>query len=113
MTTVRFRLIDTAGSEIGIVRSDAATVGVGDTVQMPDGRPVEVVDVYDDELGREGGVQATLVVDDGDDAASGAPLAEQRALHDLVDRLGLRSRLDEIESLAQRLRDHVEDERPD
>jgi hypothetical protein len=113
VTRVRFRLVDTAGSEIGIVPSDTPTVGVGDTVQMPDGRPVEVVDVYDDEFGREGGVQATLVVDDGDDVASGAPLAEERALHDLVDRLGLRSRLDEIEALAQRLRDHVQEGRGD
>ena len=110
MTSVRFRLVDTAGSEIGIVSSDAATVSVGDTVRMPDGRPVEVVDVYDDGFGREGGVQATLVVDDGDEALC-EPLPEQEALNDLVDRLSFRSRLDEIEGLAQRLRDHVEERR--
>jgi hypothetical protein len=27
-------------------------------------RPVEVIEVYDDEYGQEGGVQATVVVDD-------------------------------------------------
>ena len=33
---------------------------------MPDGRGVGVVEVYDDEEhGQEGGVAATLVVDDG------------------------------------------------
>jgi hypothetical protein len=34
-------------------------------VALPDGTEVEVVEVYDDEDGREGGVAATLVVDDG------------------------------------------------
>jgi hypothetical protein len=61
----RFRLIDTAGSEIGIVNHSAPQVQIGETIGMPDGRPVEVVDVYDDEFGREGDVEATLVVDDG------------------------------------------------
>jgi len=41
------------------------TVTEGDTVELPDGRPVEVLEVYDDEHGQEGGVQATVVVDDG------------------------------------------------
>jgi len=59
-----FRLIDTAGSEIGLVSWAAETVTVGDIVQLPDGRSAEVLDVYDDEYGRDGGVQATLVVDD-------------------------------------------------
>jgi hypothetical protein len=36
----------------------------GETVHLPDGRGVTVLDVYDDEEhGQEGGVQATLVVD--------------------------------------------------
>ena len=39
-------------------------ITVGDTVQLPDGRSAEVLDVYDDDYGRDGGVQATLVVDD-------------------------------------------------
>jgi len=38
-------------------------VQVGETVYAPGGRAVKVLDVYDDEHGREGGVQATLVVD--------------------------------------------------
>jgi hypothetical protein len=32
-------------------------------VYLPDGGPATVVEVYDDEHGREGGVQATLVVE--------------------------------------------------
>ena len=36
----------------------------GDTVHLPDGRGVPVLDVYDDEHGQEGGVRATVVVDD-------------------------------------------------
>jgi hypothetical protein len=61
----RFRLIDMAGGEIGIVEDDRAAIDVGEPVAMPDRREVEVVDVYDDEYGREGDVAATLVVDDG------------------------------------------------
>ena len=60
----RYRLIDMAGGEIGIIEWDAEKVTEGDHVRMPDGRDVEVVDVYDDEYGQEGGVQATLAVDD-------------------------------------------------
>jgi hypothetical protein len=60
----RLRLIDTAGGVIGIVSWDSETVSEGDTVRLPDGRPVEIIEVYDDEFGREGGVQATVVVDD-------------------------------------------------
>jgi len=60
-----YRLIDMAGGEIGIVQSEVEKITEGDQVQMPDGRPVEVVEIYDDEHGREGGVQSTLVVDDG------------------------------------------------
>src|SRR5439155_26367782 len=66
---LRFRLIDTAGSEIGVVTHAVADVEIGDTVRLPDGRPVAVVEVYDDEFGREGGVHATLVVDADSDAA--------------------------------------------
>jgi hypothetical protein len=60
----RLRLIDTACGVIGIVSWDSETVSEGDTVPLPDGRPVEVIEVYDDEYGQEGGVQATVVVDD-------------------------------------------------
>jgi hypothetical protein len=61
----QFRLIDLAAGEIGIVSDERATIGEGESVALPDGRHVEVVEVYDDEDGREGGVTATLVVDDG------------------------------------------------
>jgi len=61
----RFRLIDMAGGEIGIVTDERDSIGDGDVVALPDGTEVEVVEVYDDEHGREGDVAATLVVDDG------------------------------------------------
>lgn len=62
----RFRLIDMAGGEIGIVTDQRDSVGDGETIALPDGREVAVVEVYDDEEhGTEGGVAATLVVDDG------------------------------------------------
>jgi len=60
----RYRLIDMAGSEIDIVEDPRAAIDHGERVAMPDGREVEVVEVYDDEYGREGDVVATLVVDD-------------------------------------------------
>jgi hypothetical protein len=47
-----------------MVSWDSETVSEGDIVLLPDGRPVEVIEVYDDEYGQEGGVQATVVVDD-------------------------------------------------
>jgi len=61
----RFRLIDMAAGEIGVVSDERESIDAGDTVALPDGTEVEVVEVYDDEDGREGGVAATLVVDDG------------------------------------------------
>ena len=39
-------------------------IALGDTVRLLDGRAVPVVNVYGDEHGRVGDVQATLVVDD-------------------------------------------------
>ena len=59
----RFRLIDIAGSELGIVTHPAPTIGLGETVSLPEGGTGTVVDVYDDEHGREGGVEATLAVE--------------------------------------------------
>jgi hypothetical protein len=60
----RFRLIDTDGSELGIVTHEPKTIGLGETVQTPDGEQARVVDIYDDdEHGREGGVEATLAVE--------------------------------------------------
>jgi hypothetical protein len=60
----RYRVIDDAGSELMIVELPAEHVDVGQSIRLPDGRDVEVLDVYDDEYGREGDVQATLVVPD-------------------------------------------------
>jgi hypothetical protein len=60
---VRYRLIDTAGSELGIVDDDRTEIGEDETVRMPDGQIATVLEVYDDEDGREGGVGATLVLD--------------------------------------------------
>jgi hypothetical protein len=55
-----------AGGEIGIVTDERNSISEGETVALPDGRSVAVVEVYDDEEhGKEGGVAATLVVDDG------------------------------------------------
>ena len=60
----RYRLIDAAGGEIGVVTYNTPRVARGETVFLMDGQPAEVVEVYDDEEhGQEGGVQATLVVD--------------------------------------------------
>jgi hypothetical protein len=62
----RFRLIDMASGEIGIVTDQRDSINDGDTIALPDGRSVPVVEVYDDEEhGQDGGVAATLVVDDG------------------------------------------------
>ena len=60
-----YRVIDMAGGEIGIVEDNRERIDVGEQVLLPDGTTAPVVDVYDDEFGREGGVVATLAVDDG------------------------------------------------
>lgn len=60
---MRYRLIDTAGSELGIVEDDRLEIGEDETVQTPGGALATVLEVYDDEHGREGDVVATLVVD--------------------------------------------------
>jgi hypothetical protein len=59
----RFRLVDTAGSELGIVTHPAPTIELGETVSLPEGGTGTVVEVYDEEHGREGGVEATLAVE--------------------------------------------------
>jgi predicted GTPase len=59
-----YRLIDTAGSELAIVNDPRSEIGEGESIELPDADVVVVVvETYDDETGREGGVQATLVVD--------------------------------------------------
>jgi len=60
-----YRLIDTAGGVIGITRLDRGDIGLGEKVPLPGGVEGTVVDIYDDdEWGREGGVVATLVVEE-------------------------------------------------
>jgi hypothetical protein len=49
----RVRLIDTAGGVIGIVAWGSETISEGDSVQLPDGRDVEVLEVYDDESAKK------------------------------------------------------------
>jgi hypothetical protein len=63
----RFRLIDTAGSEVAIVVRPSPAITEGDLVLLPGGGTAAVVEVYDDADGREGDVQATLVIDDEPD----------------------------------------------
>jgi hypothetical protein len=65
MSSVQYRLIDTSGSEIGIVDDQRPSLAEGDSVNLPDGTSATVLEVYDDEYGQESGVEATLVVDDG------------------------------------------------
>ncbi len=55
-----YRLIDTAGSEIGIVEDARDTIAEGDEILLPEGVTAEI---YDDADGREGEVDATLVVE--------------------------------------------------
>jgi hypothetical protein len=62
MASFQYRLIDTAGSELEIVTDDRHAIGEDDAVSY-DGREFEVIEVYDDEHGRDGGVVATLVID--------------------------------------------------
>jgi hypothetical protein len=64
MNQFRYRLIDTAGGEIGIIDDPRPAVQIGESVPLPDGSVGTVVDVYDDEDGKEGNVQATLAVEE-------------------------------------------------
>jgi hypothetical protein len=60
----QYRIIDSAGSELGIVEDARDVIDLGDSVALPEGGVAEVIDVYDDEEhGQEGGVNATLAVD--------------------------------------------------
>ena len=52
----RFRLIDTAGSELGIVSYATPSVAEGETVYLQDGKPARVIEVYADEAGQHEGV---------------------------------------------------------
>ena len=63
MAGFRFRLIDTAGSELGFATYAVPDMRPGDTVHLPGGRGVKVTEVRWNEDYQEGDVQATLVVD--------------------------------------------------
>jgi hypothetical protein len=60
---IRFRLIGTADSELGIVSYPVQSISEAETVHLPGGRSVPVIEVCADEQGREGDVCATVVVD--------------------------------------------------
>jgi hypothetical protein len=64
MNQFRYRLIDTAGSEVGIINDSRPQIQLGEQVQLPDGSTGTVVDVYDCEDGKEGDVEATLAVEE-------------------------------------------------
>ena len=64
MNPFRYRLIDTAGGEIGIIDDSRPLIQLGERVQLPDGATGTVVDIYDDEYGTAGDVQATLAVEE-------------------------------------------------
>jgi len=56
VTGFRYRLLDTAGSELAVVPYAVPRVREGETVHLPAGRGVTVLEVYDDEEhGQEGG----------------------------------------------------------
>jgi hypothetical protein len=63
MTEHRYRLIDTAGSEIAIVADAREELAEDDAIDLPDGSSATILEIYDEEDGREGGVRATVVVD--------------------------------------------------
>ena len=62
MPETTYRLIDTDGSEIGMITDARPYIPEDDVVHF-EGAALTVRDVYDNEDGREGGVRATLVVD--------------------------------------------------
>jgi hypothetical protein len=63
MNSFRYRLLDTDGCEIGIINDSRPQIRDDEQVQLPDGATATVVEVYDDEDGKEGDVEATLVVE--------------------------------------------------
>jgi len=45
------------------VNDERSSINEGDSVTLSDGTAADVVEVYDDEHGQDGGVVATLVLD--------------------------------------------------
>jgi len=64
MNPFQYRLIDTAGGEIGIINDSPPVIQLGDRVKLRDGTSGVVVDIHDDEHGKEGNVQATLAAEE-------------------------------------------------
>ena len=60
----RYRLVGTSGSEIALIWDERPEISEDESVTLPDGTAAIVLEIYDDEHGTEGGVVATLVVDD-------------------------------------------------
>ena len=63
MHRVRDRVIDSAGSELASVDVDEP-IGEGGSISLAGIGRLPIIEVYDDEDGREGGVHATVVVDE-------------------------------------------------
>ena len=60
----QYRLLGTSGSEVALIWDERAEIAEDAEVTLPDGTTAVVLDVYDDEHGKDGGVVATLVVED-------------------------------------------------
>jgi hypothetical protein len=60
----QYRLVGTSGSEIALIWDDRPELTEDESVTLPDGTTAIVLEIYDDEHGTEGGVVATLVVED-------------------------------------------------
>lgn len=60
----RYRLVGTSGSEIALIWDERPEISEDASVTLPDGTSAIVLEIYDDEHGTEGGVVATLVVED-------------------------------------------------
>ena len=69
----RYRVIDTDGSEVGSIDDERPHLSEEEAVTLPDGSLAAIVEVYDDEDGREGDVVATLVVDVSERPSSHLP----------------------------------------
>ena len=60
----QYRIVGTSGSAIAVVSDARPEIREDESVTLPDGTAAVVLEIYDDDHGREGGVVATLVVDD-------------------------------------------------
>jgi hypothetical protein len=60
----QYRLVGTSGSEIALIWDERPQISEDESVTLPDGSTAIVLEIYDGEHGTEGGVVATLVVED-------------------------------------------------